>query len=540
MNDQPSTVSTVAASNANSGSRDWMQSIKGLSHPRAICMLFLGFSAGLPLLLVFGTMSVWLREAGIERSTVTFLSWAALGYSFKFVWAPIVDRMPLPYLTRKLGRRRAWLLVSQFAIVASLLWTSFFNPQTDLLLLTVIGAVCIGFSSATQDIVIDAYRIESAPPDLQAMLSATYIAGYRIGMVVAGAGALWIADFIGGGSYSFKAWSIVYQLMACCMIVGIITTLVNPEPKSGEAAETSFTGTSDYVRFFAVFVLAVTAFASGFILTGGSVQSVKSSLIESWGVNATAARLFVESCRMVFSISLAALTAWILIKIRLVNIQHVHETYVSPVTDFFLRYGRLALVILLLVGTYRISDIVLGIIANVFYLDMGFTKSQIAHYSKFWGLMSAIAGGLLGGVLALRFGVLRTLLLGAILAPASNLLFLALTANPVEGLLLFVVVLDSLSAGIASAAFVSYLSSLTNIRFTAMQFAIFTSIMLLFPKLIAGYSGTIVDGVGYETFFIITTLIGLPVIAVILWVQRLTAVQDKNSCPEVVSENIKG
>ena len=514
-------------------SRDWLQSIHGFRHPRAICMLFLGFSAGLPLLLVFGTLSVWLREAGVDRATVTFLSWAALGYSFKFVWAPIIDRMPVPILTRVIGRRRAWLLVSQFAIILSLLWTSSFDPQNDLLVLTVLGAVCIGFSSATQDIVIDAYRIESAPPDLQAMLSATYIAGYRIGMVVAGAGALWMADIFGGGEYSFSAWSWVYRLMACFMIVGIVTTLINPEPKIVESAKSAFVATSDFMRFFLVFILAVTAFACGFILTAEPLNTFKTALVKYAGMNRTAAGLMIETGRMVFSISLASLTAWILVTIRLVQFEHVRETYISPVTDFFTRYGKLALVILLLVGTYRISDIVLGIIANVFYLDMGFTKSQIAHYSKFWGLMSSIAGGLLGGVLALRFGVLRTLLMGAVLAPASNLFFVALASNPVEQLLLWVVVVDSLSAGIASAAFVSYLSSLTNIRFTAMQFAIFTSIMLLLPKLIAGYSGTMVNEVGYETFFVITALIGLPVIALILWLQRLM----RSSETDTVSEN---
>lgn len=501
---------------------NWIESIKGLSHPRAVCMLFLGFSAGLPLLLVFGTLSVWLREAGIERATVTFLSWAALGYSFKFVWAPIVDRLPLPYLTRRLGRRRAWLLLSQIAVLASLIWTSLFDPQSDLLVLTVVGAVFIGFSSATQDIVIDAYRIESAPPDLQAMLSAMYIVGYRIGMVIAGAGALWIADFVGGGEYSFRAWSTVYQLMACFMLVGLVTTLVNPEPESDDSS-TAFSGTSDYLRFFAVFALAVGAFVAGFLTTGDMVKSVKAVAVDSWGLNAATARLMLESIRMIFCISLAGLVAWLLIRIRVANLEHVQETYVAPITDYFVRYGRLALIILLLVGTYRISDIVLGIIANVFYLDMGFTKTQIANYSKFWGLMSSIAGGLLGGVLALRYGVLRTLLLGAILAPASNLAFLALASNPIEIMLLVVVVIDSLSAGIASAAFVSYLSSLTNVRFTAMQYAIFTSIMLLFPKLVAGYSGTIVDGVGYETFFIITAVIGIPVIGIIVIIERMIA-----------------
>ncbi len=486
-------------------------------------MLFLGFSAGLPLLLVFGTLSVWLREAGIERATVTFLSWAALGYSFKFVWAPIVDRLPLPYLTRRFGRRRAWLLVSQAAIIASLVWTSMFDPKTDLLAFTVIGAVCIGFSSATQDIVIDAFRIESAPPDMQAMLSATYIVGYRIALILAGAGALWTVDIIGNGEYSFQAWSIVYQAMACFMAVGIVTTLLNPEPVSSQPEKSSFKGVRDYSRFFLVFAIAVTAFACGFLLTGDWVKSAKAAMVENWSVHSKLAGFILETIRMIFSIGLASLTAFILVQVKVVELDHIRETYINPVSDFFVRYGRLALVILLLIGTYRISDIVLGVIANVFYLDMGFTKSQIAHYSKFWGLIAAILGGLLGGVLSLRFGVLRTLLLGAVLAPATNLLFLALTANPVESMLLVVVAMDSLAGGFASAAFVSYLSSLTSIRFTAMQFAIFTSIVVLFPKLIAGYSGTMVDAAGYGTFFIITAVIGVPVIAVILWVQNWVA-----------------
>ncbi len=509
-------------------SRNWKQSIQGLTHPRSICMLFYGFSAGLPLLLVFGTLSVWLRESGIDRATVTFLSWAALGYSFKFVWAPIIDRMPVPVLTKLMGRRRAWLLVSQIAVALSLLWTSSFDPQTNLLFLTVVGAVAIGFSSATQDIVIDAYRIESAPPELQSMLAATYIAGYRIGMLVAGAGALYMADWLGGGEYSFDAWSWTYRTMAGLMIVGIVTTLIINEPQTDQSDTSSFSSTVDYVRFFCVFAVAAAAFASGFVLTADIVKSTKDALVSNFGFNSTSARILLESLRMVFSISLAGLFAWLLVRVQFVKMAHIQETYISPVSDFFVRYGRTAAVILLLVSTFRISDIVLGIIANVFYLDIGFTKTQIAEYSKFWGLWASIGGGVLGGVLALRFGVLRALLLGALLSAGTNLLFIALANNPTTTLFLFVVVADNLAAGAASAAFVAYLSSLTNIRFTAMQYAIFTSIMLLIPKFVAGYSGTIVNGIGYEYFFVFTALIGIPVIFIILWVQRLVEADESN------------
>ncbi len=512
--------------NPETSTRNWASAVKGLAHPRAICMLFYGFSAGLPLLLVFGTLSVWLREAGIDRATVTFLSWAALGYSFKFVWAPIIDRMPVPYLTRLMGRRRAWLLVAQIAVALSLVWTSSFDPQANLLVLTVIGAVAIGFSSATQDIVIDAYRIESAPPELQSMLSATYIAGYRIGMLAAGAGALWVADWLGGEQYSFDAWSWTYRIMAVLMLVGIATTILIKEPRLEVADASAFKATSDYVRFFCVFAVAVAAFASGFVLSADLFKSIKDHLINDFSMNKTSVRIAIEAGRMVLSISLAGLCAWLLVRAGVVKMSHVQETYIAPVSDFFVRYGRIAAVILLLICTYRISDIVLGIIANVFYLDLGFTKTQIANYSKFWGLWASIVGGLLGGVLALRFGVLRALLAGAILAPATNLLFVGLSQFPTTAWLLPVVVADSLAGGMASAAFVAYLSSLTNIRFTAMQFAIFTSIMLLFPKLIAGYSGSMVNNIGYEYFFAFTAMIGVPVIFIILWVQRLVNKQD--------------
>ena len=208
------------------------QSAGGLSvllHPRVITMLFLGFSAGIPILLIFSSLSLWLGEAGVERKAVTFFSWAALGYSFKFIWAPLVDQLPIPWLTARLGRRRSWMLLSQFAVVVAILVMASVDPASAVDALTVMafGAVLLGFSSATQDIVIDAYRIESAPVDLQAMMSSTYIAGYRIGMVVAGAGALFLADALGStkGAYSYGAWQMTYGLMSLTMLVGIVTTL---------------------------------------------------------------------------------------------------------------------------------------------------------------------------------------------------------------------------------------------------------------------------------------------------------------------------
>jgi PAT family beta-lactamase induction signal transducer AmpG len=204
----------------------WRDSLSAICHPQVATMLLLGISAGIPLLLIFSSLSLWLREAGVDRSAVTYFSWAALGYSFKFVWAPLVDSLQLPFLTNYLGRRRAWLLLSQLMIIVAISLMALINPATGTLTAMALAAVLLGFSSATQDIVIDAYRIESAEGNLQALLSSSYIAGYRIGMLIAGAGALYLASFLGSSAeqYSYTAWRSTYFCMALMMLIGVITT----------------------------------------------------------------------------------------------------------------------------------------------------------------------------------------------------------------------------------------------------------------------------------------------------------------------------
>ena len=229
-------------------------------------MLFLGFSAGVPILLIFSTLGLWLNEAGVAKSSITFFSWAALGYSFKFVWAPLVDRLPVPVLTRLLGRRRAWMLLSQLAIMGAIFLMSSVDPKAGVDSLTIMayGAVLLGFSSATQDIVIDAYRIESADKDMQSLLSATYVAGYRIGMLVAGAGGLFLASYFGSTKelYSFSAWSNTYLVMILVMMIGLTTTLIIKEPSHNQSEESY--STQDYVRFFILFLAVVAAFIATF------------------------------------------------------------------------------------------------------------------------------------------------------------------------------------------------------------------------------------------------------------------------------------
>jgi PAT family beta-lactamase induction signal transducer AmpG len=482
-------------------------------------MLFLGLSAGIPLLLIFSSLSLWLREAGVERAAVTFFSWAALGYSFKFVWAPLVDSLPLPWLTRGLGRRRAWMLVSQLGIIGAILWMASTDPAGGELTLTsmALGAVLLGFSSATQDIVIDAYRIESAQAELQALLSSTYIAGYRIGMLVAGAGALFLASYFGSekGSYSYQAWMYTYYIMAAAMLIGIATTLIIEEPRQtsgfghGDAVR-------DYVGFLALFVVAAAVFVGTFALVGTVLQGWVGRVAQVAG-NTVLAGVLVEALRLLAAALAAALVCRLVLATGWVNRAMVVETYVEPVREFFRRYGgKVALLLLALVGLYRISDIVLGVISNVFYQDLDFTKAQIATVVKSFGLAMTILGGFLGGVLSVRYGVMRILFVGALLTVLTNLLFILLAVVGNDELLLYVVIsADNLTAGLASAAFIAFLSSLTNVRFTAVQYAIFSSLMTLLPKVIGGYSGTMVDSLGYVNFFILAAALGVPVLLLV-------------------------
>lgn len=434
------------------------------THPRVVGMLFLGFSAGLPLLLVLGTLSFWLREAGVDRATIGYFSWVGLAYGFKWAWSPLVDRLPLPLLTRALGRRRGWLLLSQITIAAALLGMAHTDPTLSLTHMAWF-ALAVAFASATQDIALDAYRIEAVEVRLQGAMAATYQAGYRVAMITAGAGVLWIAAAFdpSEATYEHAPWRIAYTVMAACMGVGIFTTLLIREPqvdaeRAGLLAETLAREAQARARL------------AGLGLSGG------------W----------------------LALVAW------------VHGAVLSPFIDFVRRYRWQALLVLALIATYRISDVVMGVMANPFYVDMGFSKEEVATVTKVYGVVMTIAGAALGGLLTARWGVMRTLFLGALLSAGTNLLFVWLAGRGHDiGSLVFVVSADNLSAGIASSAFVAYLSSLTNVAYSATQYALFSSVMLLLPKFIAGFSGVVVDAHGYESFFAGTALIGLPVLLLV-------------------------
>jgi MFS transporter, PAT family, beta-lactamase induction signal transducer AmpG len=430
-----------------------MNALKIYLQPASLRMLALGFSAGLPLLLVLGTLSFWLREAGVSRATIGHLSWVGLAYGFKWVWAPLVDRISLPLLGR-LGRRRSWLLLAQLGVMAGLVGMAMSDPKESLNVI-VWCALLVAFSSATQDIALDAFRIESAATELQAALAASYQTGYRLAMIWAGAGVLWIAaraEVSNAANYDHAAWAIAYSVMALSMLVGVLTVLFSKEPATSQ------------------------------VIT-------RAKNLREW----------------------------------------LQVALVQPFTEFCNRYKWQAFLILALIATYRISDIVMGIMANPFYVDMGYTKDEVAAVTKIYGVAMTLLGAFIGGALAPKVGVMRLMMAGAVLSSLTNLLFVWLGSRGHDvNALIAVVSADNLASGIASAAFIAYLSSLTSINYTATQYALFSSLMLLLPKFLAGFSGEFVDAQGYASFFTGTALLGLPVLVLVWWAARM---QSRSTLP---------
>jgi MFS transporter, PAT family, beta-lactamase induction signal transducer AmpG len=521
----PSSPASSGSSTAEPRKLSWRDNLAALWERRVLIMVLLGFAAGLPILLIFSSLSLWLVEAGVERKAVTFFSWAALGYSFKFVWAPLVDRMGLPLLTSVFGQRRGWLLLAQGGVIAAMVGMASVDPASAQGSLSVLAifAVLLGFSSASQDIVIDAYRIELAPPEMQALLSSAYIAGYRVGMIVAGAGALYLASYWGSAkdAYLYAAWQKTYWAMAAIMGVGVMTALWMPETE--RPAAKALASHHGNLRLFIVFLGAVSAFVATFFFAGTPAGALQAAL--GGGPLAT---LLVEAVRLGSALTAAGLVGWVLVRAGVADVDVARTTWVVPVVDFFDRYGAsTAWLVLALVGLYRISDIVLGVISNVFYADMGYSKIEIANAVKTFGVLISIGGGFLGGILATRFGVMRCLMWGAVMAALTNLVFVLLAKVGYSLPMLYLVVsADNLAAGFASAAFVAFLSSLVNVSFTATQYALFSSLMTLLPKSLGGYSGGIVDAIGYPGFFVATTLMGLPVIVLVWLAARRLELRD--------------
>jgi PAT family beta-lactamase induction signal transducer AmpG len=411
-----------------------------LTDGRIALMLPLGFSSGLPFLLVFSTLSAWLREAGISRTEIGLLSWVALAYSFKFLWAPIVDRYDVPVLAQLLGRRRGWMACAQIVTAVGLVGIAMSDPQTSLGL-TVASALLVAFASATQDVVIDGWRIDAASTERQGMMAAAYQLGYRLALICAGAGALYIAEFVN--------WRSAYVAMAALMAVGLAGTLI--APRGDEAASREH-------------------------------LPLSAAIIE-------------------------------------------------PLTDLFRRKGLILIPILALIACFRLPDFVAGVMANPLYIDIGFSKADIANVSKLYGIWVGILGAFAGGLALTRLGLWWTLLIGATIAAASNLMFAWLAMEGAKlNLLILSISFDNFAAGFAGSALIAYMSGLTSPGFAATQYALLSSLYALPGKLIGGASGAVVDAYGYPLLFTATASIGIPLIILCFVVRRDTmrTVQDKD------------
>ena len=406
-----------------------------LADRRVALMLAFGYSAGLPFLLVFGTLSVWMRESGVALTTIGLFSWLAFAYTLKFLWSPLVDGLDVPILARLLGRRRAWLVVCQVFIAAGLVGMALGDPASRLAM-TAVFTFLVAFGSATQDVVVDAWRIDAAPLEKQGVMAAAYQLGYRLGLLCAGAGALYLAEL--------ASWRTAYFAMAGLMGVGFVASLLSPvvdrAPQAGTAPRRGF----DFV------------------------QGVK-----------------------------------------------------EPVLDLYRRLGPTFGPILVMVALYRLPDFVSGVMANPLYVDLGFSKTDIANVSKIYGVWIGILGAFAAGLLIGRIGLRATLLIGAVACAGSNLAYswLFYEGARVEALVVAISI-DNFSAGFAGVALVTYMSGLTAAGFVATQYALLSSLYALPGKFVGGVSGFIVTAYGYPAFFAMTAAVGIPVVVLCLWVTR--------------------
>ncbi len=458
----------------------WRETLATFTERPVITMLFLGYAAGVPLVIVLSTTGLWLREIGVSFTTIGFFVWASFPWALKVLWAPLVDRLPLPVLTAWLGKRRSYMFLSQVSIACCMIGIARLDPQgatahsagvmpvaggmlnwlvlppsSEVVLTMALLTFLIAVASATQDIAIDAFRIESAPDNRQGVMAAAYQYGYRIAMFVAGAVTLYLAYFLD--------WATAYALIGLSMVIGMITVLLVREPPH-DAIEKEREHEA---------ALAERVAAAGHL-------HGRMKLLAAWFSSAV----------------------------------------ISPFAEFFRRNGWMAIIVLALIGSFRLSDITLGVIALPFYGEIGFSKLEIANIGKTYGLIVTLVGIALGGILVVRFGIMRMLLVSAVLLTVTNLLFAALAiVGPELWMLAVTISADNLAGGISGTVFIAYLSALTNRAYTATQYALFTSIMSLFGKFLAGFSGVVVDATDFVTFFIYASTLGIPSILLILFVR---------------------
>ena len=435
--------------------RSWLAALAIYCRAPVITMLFLGFSAGLPFLLVFSTLSAWLRSDGVEVAAIGFFAWIGMLYSIKFFWAPVVDRLALPLLTRAFGQRRSWMLLAQGMIAAGLVGLAGLSPVGNLGWVALF-ALLVAFGSATQDIAIDAYRIESADDDVQAAMASTYIIGYRGGLLAAGAGALYIA--------ASASWNAAYLSMAALMSIGVLTVLLRPEPKRAS------------LSIQLIHEPRVRAFIRA---SRGKPKILRR--LGAWSIGALV-------CPFTDFFSRYGVKAlWILVFIAVFRISDL--AMASMANPLYIDLG------------FTLAEI--ANVTNIFGIAMSITGGILG------GLFVARYG--IGPLLIFGAGlVMVTNLLFAVLAMVGNQL----------PMLVVTIIGDNLANGLASAVFIAFLSSLTSRAYTATQYALFSSLMTLPGKFLSGFGGLVVTAQGYPSFFVIATLLGLPAIILAIWISK--------------------
>jgi len=483
--------------------RGFMGALAVFAERRTAVMLALGFAAGLPNLLIFDTLSAWLRESGLSLEVISFFSLATLSYSFKFLWAPLIDRTAVPGLTAWLGHRRSWMLVAQIAITIGLLCVASCDPKSNLTLVALF-AVLTGFSSATQDIVVDAWRIEAADISRQGAMAAAYQWGYRLAIVVAGAVPLILADHFG--------WNFSYGLMAALMAIGMGAVLLAPREQKHTIRTIPVDGIKpsppaealEWTVRFGLLVSAAVLLGSGlganadvlariahFVGLGQSGEALRAAWI------AKPNGVWLQLLSVLAGFSVIAIAACPIPRLRTRPGLYLYHALGDPLADFFGRFGKMAGLILALICLYRLSDFVLNIMTP-YYLDLGFSKTQIAEVRKIFGVIMSMAGVFAGGWSIARLGIMRSLVIGAFALPITNTIFAWLATQGPDMTSLFIAIgVDNAVSGYAGTCLIAYMSSLTSVGFTATQYALFSSLYSLPGKLIASKSGSIVESAAH-------------------------------------------
>lgn len=479
--------------------RGWRAALGVFGERPILIMLGLGFGSGLPNSLIFDTMSAWLRTAGLTLSVISLFSLATLPYSFKFIWAPLVDRQILPGLTRWLGHRRSWMLASQLAVILGLVLISAGDPQSGLGSMAVI-AVLTGFAAATQDIVVDAWRIEAADVSRQGAMAAGYQWGYRIANLVAGAAPLFIAQRVG--------WHVAYLAMAAVMSLACVAVLLAPREAEHRVRPIPTEGVRRApARDLVEWIVRAVILIVGVLLLGsglGARADLLSGTLNAIGAHGSAAALgaawiakpngvWLQLASVVVGFAVLALAAMPVPRARTLPGVYLAHALGDPLVDFFQRFGKRALIILALICVYRLSDFVLNLM-SAFYLDLGFSLDEIAEVRKVFGAIASVVGVFIGGLAVARFGVIRALVVGAFALPITNTIFgwLAVQGPQLNALILAIGV-DNIVSAYAGTCLIAYMSSLTGVGFTATQYALFSSLYSLPGKIIASQSGRIVE-----------------------------------------------